>query len=82
MTGSRNLRLSDAGAGDTVLVDGVPHRLMIKMRGGWLVRPNRVDEHVWMNDTDPIDEIVHVQQKRNPKAKKAKGRDDINDPIG
>lgn len=64
-----------------MLIGDTEYRLMIRHRGGWFCRINRTGDHVWFEDDDTIDEIVVIQPKRNPKARKEKGARDYQDPL-
>jgi hypothetical protein len=76
-----HLTLSDAGRGDVVEIEGREYRLMIECRDGWLCRPDRTGEHEFISNLAPISRITFEMPRRNPKARKAKGRGDINDPM-
>ena len=78
------MTLADADDGDVVSIDGDRFRLMIKQRGGYLCRRHESGnwgEHVWIDDTATIDEIVTVQPKRNKKARKPRKGADEQDPL-
>lgn len=77
--------ISDCADGDVVRIGPTEYRLMIKQKGGFLCRYRSTsheewsDDHRWLNDFDGV-ELVTEQPRRNPKARKAKGRD-LQDPI-
>lgn len=72
------MTVGDARDGDVVLIRGREYRLTIPMRGGYLARPDRTGEPVWMGDEVEIDEIVVANPRRDKKSHRTRSTD----PMG
>jgi hypothetical protein len=76
------MRLSDAADGDVVRIGAVQYRLMIPRPQGCLWRyrdepeDDWSDDHVWLMNSEPIDEIVTVNVTR-AKLKQAANADPL-----
>jgi len=69
------MTIGDAHGGDVIAIRGDEFRLMIRMRGGYLARPGRYGEHVWLGDEVEIDEVVQANPRRDKKSQRHRSAD-------